>query len=162
MLNKILNTILIIIAIISVIFIVVVLGFTFSSDKKSTTNQITETPEEHAKYIEEQKEIGLNNLQEIRQAYKKNELTANDTYKGKKYNLYAKLDTIKEDGLMNTMLDKIGVTLTFQSENRIIYIFCDFKKNQRDTLSKYNKGDYILFSGICSSWGNWYDCEVLE
>lgn len=118
--------------------------------------------QEHKKYIEEQKTIGLNNFKEIRNAYKNNELSANDKYKGNTYTLYGQISGIKEDGLMNALLDKIGVTITYRNNNSIVYTFCDFNSSERDKLTNYNVGDYILFSGTCSNYGNWYNCKVIE
>ena len=154
-----------------------ILLYSDTSNKNTSTNTSstfkTETLEEksareqkeieiHKKYIEEQKIVGLNNLKEIRKAYNTNELSANDKYKGNIYTLYGKLSTIKEDGLMNTLLDKIGVTITYNDNNSIIYVFCDFNSSERNKLIKYNVGDYILFSGTCSSYGNWYNCMIIE
>lgn len=130
--------------------------------KKEQAEKQKQQEEQHKQYIEEQKKEGINNLKEIRKAYKQNELAARDKYKDNTYNLYAQFSAIKEDGVMNKLLSKIGVTLTFKDSNNIVYIFCNFDKNQRDALAKYKQGDYILFSGVCSSWGNWYDCKVIE
>lgn len=133
-----------------------------AAQEKREAEEIAKAEQEHKKYIEEQKTIGLNNFKEIRKAYKTNELSANDKYKGNTYTLYGQISAIKEDGFMNAFLDKIGVTITYRDNNSIVYTFCDFNSSERDKLTKYNTGDYILFSGTCSSYGNWYDCKVLE
>ncbi len=132
------------------------------AQEKREAEERAKAEQEHKKYIEEQKTVGLNNFKEIRKAYKTNELSANDKYKGNTYTLYGQISAIKEDGFMNAFLDKIGVTITYRDNNSIVYTFCDFNSSERDKLTKYNTGDYILFSGTCSSYGNWYDCKVLE
>jgi len=38
----------------------------------------------------------------------------------------------------------------------------EFKKSEREKLKNYKQGDYILFSGECTDWGNWLECEVIE
>lgn len=132
------------------------------AQEKREAEERAKAEQEHKKYIEEQKTVGLNNFKEIRKAYKTNELSANDKYKGNTYTLYGQISAIKEDGFMNAFLDKIGVTITYRDNNSIVYTFCDFNSSEQDKLTKYNTGDYILFSGTCSSYGNWYDCKVLE
>ena len=132
------------------------------AQEKREAEERAKAEQEHKKYIEEQKTVGLNNFKEIRKAYKTNELSANDKYKGNTYTLYGQISAIKEDGFMNAFLDKIGVTITYRDNNSIVYTFCDFNSSERDKLTKYNTGDYILFSGTCSSYGNWYDCKVIQ
>jgi len=117
---------------------------------------------EHKEYIAKQKKEGLANLKKIRKAYKSNSLSADDTYKGNRYVLYAEFKTIKEDGLMNYLFNEIGVTATFKDGNTICHLWCKFKKSEREKLKNYKQGDYILFSGECTDWGNWLECEVIE
>lgn len=133
-----------------------------AAQEKREAEERVKAEQEHKKYIEEQKIVGLNNFKEIRKAYKTNELSANDKYKGNTYTLYGQISAIKEDGFMNAFLDKIGVTITYRDNNSIVYTFCDFNSSERDKLTKYNTGDYILFSGTCSSYGNWYNCKVIQ
>jgi len=118
--------------------------------------------QQHKEYIEQQKKLGKENFIEIKKAYGVNSLSADDKYKGNTYTLYGELSTIKDDGIVNKLLDSIGVTMVFRDGTSINYAFCYFKADQRDKLATYQKGEYILFQGECSSWGNWSNCEIIE
>ena len=122
---------------------------------------------EYEKKLQEQKIENENNapklFHEIRNAYKNNELSADDKYKGNRYTLVGQFDGAEEGGLFNKMLSEIGITIKIMDGNTTCYVFCKFDAaTWRDELAKYNKGDKIVFNGRCLSWGSWTDCSLEE
>lgn len=100
---------------------------------------------------------------EIREAYRNNELSADDTYKGNRYTLIGQFDGAKDDGLFNDVLDEVNVTVKVMDGNTPCYLICSFDSDTwREELVKYNKGDEIIFEGECVSWGVWNDCELTD
>ena len=98
---------------------------------------------------------------EIRVAYKNNELSADDQYKGNRYVIIGAFDGVSEDGLLNVLNDEIKVTVKIIDGQTNCYVFCDFDSEVwRDELAKLNRGDEIIIEGECNSWGTWSDCRL--
>lgn len=98
---------------------------------------------------------------EIRAAYKNNELSADDTYKGNRYTIVGEFDGANEDGIFPSLLDEINITVKIMDGNTVCYVFCSFDKEEwRDRLAELNKGDEMIIEGECYSWGSWNDCEL--
>lgn len=98
---------------------------------------------------------------EIYKAYKENELRADDKYKGNRYRITCTVYDIGDGGL-NGLFGDLSVSAYTYSGNTKCVLWCTFdEKTQREGLSKVNMGDEITFEGYCSSWGNWYDCELV-
>ena len=98
---------------------------------------------------------------EIYKAYKRNELAADDLYKGNRYKITAIIDDIESDGLFNLTG---GATLMMEVKvgDTIVFFFAEFEKEQEEALKKVAVGDSITFEGTCSSAGYWYDCEIVR
>lgn len=112
---------------------------------------------------QQQRDAAAALFHEIRMAYKNNELSADDTYKGNRYTIVGSFDGISEDGLLNQLLGEIKVTLKIVDEGTPCYLFCDFDADTwREELSKLSKGDEMVIEGECDSWGVWSDCELLN
>ena len=129
---------------------------------KKEAEEKAKAEKEHKEYIAKQKKEGLANLKKIRKAYKSNSLSADDTYKGNRYVLYAELVSIDDGGFLDMLFNDIEVLVIYKDGNTICNAWCDFNDTERDKLKKYKKGDYILFSGVCYSAGNFSDCEIIE
>ncbi len=97
---------------------------------------------------------------EIYDGYKSNELVADDKYKGNRYTIIGKFETVKDDGLVNTLFKEIGVTVTVEIDNKEYNLWCKFDDSERENLKRYKTGDLITFTGECVSWGNWANCKV--
>lgn len=98
---------------------------------------------------------------DIYRAYKKNELAADDIYKGNRYRITGVIAGIESDGIFNATG---GATLTMKVkvDNTIVYFLAEFEKEQEDALKKVAVGDTITFDGKCLDHGNWVDCEIVE
>lgn len=96
---------------------------------------------------------------EIYQAYKENELRADDAYKGNRYTITAKINGMATGGLLNLTG---GATLTMEKQvgNTIVFFYAEFEKDQEEALKKVNVGDTITYEGECVSAGTWTDCEL--
>lgn len=96
---------------------------------------------------------------EIYQAYKENELRADDTYKNNRYLITAEINGMCNDGLFNLTG---GATLTMQTKvgNTIVFFYAEFEKEQEVALKNIKVGDTITFEGECLSAGTWVDCEL--
>ena len=92
--------------------------------------------------------------------YKKNELVADDLYKGNRYRVTATINGIETGGLFNL---NGGATLTMQTQvgNTIVFFYAEFEKEQEEALKKVVVGDTITFEGTCLSAGIWIDCEIV-
>ncbi len=110
---------------------------------------------------EQLKKEGENNFIKIKKAYDNNEISANNVYKGNTYTLYGKVVGVSENGLFNKLLGNIGITIEINKDGEYFYAFCSFSNTERDKLSNINNGDYLLFKGVCYSWGNYDECKVL-
>lgn len=99
---------------------------------------------------------------EIYHVYKSNKLVADDTYKGNYYTVTGIMETVKDDGLINTLFREIGVVVSVIIDNQSYNVFCKFDKSERDNLKKYSSGDLIKFTGECISWNDWVNCEVVD
>ena len=136
-----------------------------TSDKESQQNLEefqARMQENEEKEKQKQTQESMETFTEIYNAYKANQISADDIYKGNRYTLTAIVDKMKEDGLSNTVFDTIGVTAMIKVNNTNVYIFCSFDENDRDKLKKYNKGDTITFTAECLSSGNWTDCQIID
>lgn len=99
---------------------------------------------------------------EIYHVYKSNKLVADDTYKGNYYTVTGIMETVKDDGLINTLFREIGVVVSVIIDNQSYNVFCKFDKSERDNLKKYSSGDLIKFTGECISWNDWVNCKVVD
>jgi hypothetical protein len=99
-------------------------------------------------------------IAEIYEAYKSNQLVADDKYKGTRYTITGVFETVKDDGLVNTLFKEIGVVVSVKVDNLKLYLLCKFDDSERESLKKFSSSDTIKFSGECISWGNWTNCKV--
>lgn len=131
------------------------------ADKDKKRQEINKSiAEDKKKYDEIDNAKAVDNFVKIYDAYQANELVADDTYKGKRYTLIGKFKTVKDDGVVNTLLKEIGVTVEVEVNNQSYHLWCKFDADERDKLKAYSTGDVIKFNGKCISWGNWDDCKV--
>lgn len=100
-------------------------------------------------------------FEEIYQAYKENELVADDLYKGRRYEVTATVNGMETGGLMNMTG---GATLTMEKKigNTIVVFLAEFERDQEETLKNIKVGDEITFEGTCYSAGSWSDCELVN
>lgn len=126
----------------------------YQKTKETPTEPPTE-PSEEITYISD---VSFN---EIYRAYRKNELSADDVYKGNRYRVTATINGISAGGLFNITG---GATLTMQTrvDNTIVFFLAEFEKKQESALKMVEVGDTITFEGTCSSEGYWYDCELIR
>lgn len=96
---------------------------------------------------------------DIYNAYKENELLANDTYRYNRYRITAAIDGMSTGGLLNLTG---GATLTMEARvgNTIVYFYAEFEKDQEDALKTVKVGDTITFEGKCIGIGGFTDCEL--
>ena len=99
-------------------------------------------------------------FEEIYQAYKENELRADDVYKYNRYRITAKVNGMETGGLFNLTG---GATLTMEKQvgDTIVFFYAEFEKEQEDALKTINVGDTITFEGKCLDAGNWEECELI-
>lgn len=97
---------------------------------------------------------------EIRAAYKANELSFNDTYKGNRYTINGVVNGMTEGGITNSLFNTATFTIEVNDDGTKCFVYAVFNKDQRDALKSYNVGDEISFTGTCVDWGNWEDCVV--
>lgn len=100
-------------------------------------------------------------FEEIYQAYKDNELVADDLYKGRRYEVTATINGMETGGLMNMTG---GATLTMEKKigNTIVVFLAEFERDQEEPLKNIKVGDEITFEGTCYSAGSWSDCELVN
>ena len=100
-------------------------------------------------------------FEEIYQAYKENELVADDLYKGRRYEITATINGMETGGLMNMTG---GATLTMEKKigNTIVVFLAEFERDQEEALKNIKVGDEITFEGTCYSAGSWSDCELVN
>ena len=100
-------------------------------------------------------------FEEIYQAYKENELVADDLYKGRRYEVTATVNGMETGGLMNLTG---GATLTMEKKigNTIVVFLAEFERDQEEALKNIKVGDEITFEGTCYSAGSWSDCELVN
>lgn len=96
---------------------------------------------------------------DIYNAYKENELLANDTYRYNRYRVTATIDGMSTGGLLNLTG---GATLTMEARvgNTLVYFYAEFEKDQEDALKTVKVGDTITFEGKCIGRGGFTDCEL--
>lgn len=109
---------------------------------------------------EETSAVGAATFDEIYQAYKENELVADDLYQHNRYRVTAKINGITNDGLFNLTG---GATLTLETkvDNTIVFFYAEFEKEQEENLKTVKVGDTITFEGKCLDAGNWSECELV-
>lgn len=94
-------------------------------------------------------------------AYKENELRADDTYKGNRYSVTAKVrDIQKTDGRLLYWDDEVIVEFEIKVDNTHVVGEALFEKEQADSLKDINVGDTITFIGECRGAGAWINCEL--
>lgn len=96
---------------------------------------------------------------DIYNAYKENELLANDTYRYNRYRVTAAIDGMSTGGLLNLTG---GATLTMETRigNTLVYFYAEFEKDQEEALKTVKAGDTITFEGKCIGRGGFTDCEL--
>lgn len=109
---------------------------------------------------EETSAVGTATFDEIYQAYKENELVADDLYQYSRYRVTAKINGMTNDGLFNLTG---GATLTLETkvDNTIVFFYAEFEKEQEENLKTVKVGDTITFEGKCLDAGNWSECELI-
>lgn len=109
---------------------------------------------------EETSAVGTATFDEIYQAYKENELVADDLYQYSRYRVTAKINGMTNDGLFNLTG---GATLTLETkvDNTIVFFYAEFEKEQEENLKTVKVGDTITFEGKCLDAGNWSECELV-
>lgn len=109
---------------------------------------------------EETSAVGTVTFDEIYQAYKENELVADDLYQYNRYRVTAKINGMSNDGLFNLTG---GATLTLETkvDNTIVFFYAEFEKEQEENLKTVKVGDTITFEGKCLDAGNWSECELV-
>lgn len=109
---------------------------------------------------EETSAVGTATFDEIYQAYKENELVADDLYQHNRYRVTAKINGMTNDGLFNLTG---GTTLTLETkvDNTIVFFYAEFEKEQEENLKTVKVGDTITFEGKCLDAGNWSECELV-
>lgn len=109
---------------------------------------------------EETSAVGTATFDEIYQAYKENELVADDLYQYNRYRVTAKINGMTNDGLFNLTG---GATLTLETkvDNTIVFFYAEFEKEQEENLKTVKVGDTITFEGKCLDAGNWSECELV-
>lgn len=95
------------------------------------------------------------------QAYKENELRADETYQGNRYLVTAMISGMTNDGLLNVTG---GATLTMQIkiDNTVVIFYAEFEKDQEEALKTVSVGDTITFEGECRDAGNWSKCVLQQ
>lgn len=109
---------------------------------------------------EETSAVGTATFDEIYQAYKENELVADDLYQYNRYRVTAKINGMTNNGLFNLTG---GATLTLEKRvgNTIVFFYAEFEKEQEENLKTVKVGDTITFEGKCLDAGNWSECELV-
>ncbi|MBQ8766547.1 MAG: hypothetical protein IJZ16_07060 [Clostridia bacterium] len=132
-------------------------------EKQSTTETTTiksETNTQKPVTTTEPEEVIT--FEEIYTDYQRNELAADDKYKGNRYKITGTIQTVNDGGL-NGLFGELSVTVIAYANGTQCFLWCTFdEETQRDALTKVSMGDTITFEGTCESWGNWHDCEIVE
>ena len=97
---------------------------------------------------------------EIYRAYEKNELTADEKYKNKRYLVTAAVYSINSNDLFGAQTGATLILTTTVGSDWVM-ISAQFKKSQLDELKKLSKDDTITFVGTCYSAMFWHDCELI-
>lgn len=118
------------------------------------------TAESEPQTSEETSAVGTATFDEIYQAYKENELVADDLYQHNRYRVTAKINGMTNDGVFNLTG---GATLTLETkvDNTIVFFYAEFEKEQEENLKTVKVGDTITFEGKCLDAGNWSECELV-
>lgn len=97
---------------------------------------------------------------DIYNAYKSNELAADELYRNNRYRITATVYKIDADGLLNLTG---GATITMSTEvgDDVAVIIGEFEKDQEDALKQIVVGDTITFEGKCVSDGAWMECKIV-
>lgn len=97
---------------------------------------------------------------DIYNAYKENELVANDLYRYNRYRITAEINGMSTGGLLNLTG---GATLTMERRvgNTIVFFYAEFEKEQEEALKKVKVGDTITFDGKCIGKGGFTECELI-
>ena len=101
-------------------------------------------------------------FEEIYAAYKNNELSADDKYKGNRYSLTVQVRDIQStDDSLLYWDNEIVIEFEIMVGNTHVVGEALFEKEQRDALKDINVGDTITFIGVCRSAGAWINCELV-
>lgn len=123
---------------------------------------ISIVPDDQSKPVETTEETVDTSVSfdEIYQAYKDNELAADDLYQGNRYRIEAEINGMTNDGLANLTG---GATLTMQRQvgDTIVFFYAEFEADQEEALKSVSVGDTIVFDGTCESAGMWEDCQLV-
>lgn len=95
---------------------------------------------------------------EIYKEFKRNELTAKETYNGNRYVITAKINGMETGGLFN-LTGGATLTMELKVENTIVFFYAEFEKKQEEKLKQVSVGDTITFVGTCYG-GNFSECEI--
>lgn len=138
--------------------------------KKADNEKIAKYYNEQEQHEQERRENEISDIREqsekdfvtIYNDFQNNELSAEEKHKGKIYTFVGTFEGANDDGLFNTILEEVTVSVKVQYNNKIYNLDCSFDKEWIDQLKGFNKGDEIFFKGECYSWGVWNDCEIVS
>lgn len=130
-----------------------------AGNQGSSTDNKDENPIKDDTSYETRIEDAKERYAEIYSAYEENELRAEDTYEGRRFVIYAKINGMETGGLLN-LTGGATLTMEYQVGNTIVFFLAEFEKEQEGLLKDVNVGDYVYFEGACHG-GNWDDCELI-
>jgi hypothetical protein len=122
--------------------VIIALGYLFSlaSEKGASTNTGT------ASVPQEQAAAALKvSAETLRQAYKANEVSGDNQYKGKLVEIAGTIDSIGKD-----ITDEAYVTFETPESVSFDHVQCMFKKSEEATLGTLTKGQKITLQGTVS------------
>lgn len=108
-------------------------------------------PESHA--------VSNTSFADIYRATKANKLTADEKYKGNRYQITAKINGIGTGGLLN-FTGGATLTMEYEVDDTIVFFLAEFERNQEEALKRVVVGDTITFEGKWQS-GSFSECEVM-
>lgn len=123
-----------------------------------TTEHVETTEQPTTKPTPTEPEVTFDKIYE---AYERNELVADDLYKGNRYKVTGTIVTITNDGIYN-LTGGAMLAMTVRVGDTQVYFYATFDKEQEEALKQVVVGDTITFEGTCSSAGSWYDCEIVR
>lgn len=127
---------------------------------KKSEPEIEEKPSESTRSFSDSDVDLAVSYDDIYNAYKENELVANDLYRYNRYRITAEINGMSTGGLLNLTG---GATLTMERRvgNTIVFFYAEFEKEQEDALKKVKVGDTITFDGKCIGKGGFAECELI-
>ena len=121
--------------------VIIILGYLFSlaGEKGASTNTSTaSTPQQEVASLKVSAET-------LRQAYKANEVSGDNQYKGKLVEIAGTVDSIGKD-----ITDEAYVTFETPESVSFDHVQCMFKKSEEGTLGTLKKGQKITLQGTVS------------